>query len=103
MGHPAHAHARDVSLTLVSRAPLADIESYRKRMGWTLPWYSSANNDFNADFGRTTAKGEMFGLSVFLREGDDIYRTYFTEHRGNKDVGTVWTFLDRAPYGRQEE
>jgi predicted dithiol-disulfide oxidoreductase (DUF899 family) len=72
-------------------------------MGWTLPWYSSANNDFNVDLGRTTAKGEMFGLSVFLRDGDDVYRTYFTTNRGIEDVGSVWTFLDRAPYGRQEQ
>ena len=72
-------------------------------MGWTLPWYSSAENDFNMDFGRTTAKGEMFGLSVFLRNGNDVYRTYFTEHRGIEAIGNVWSFLDRAPYGRQEE
>jgi predicted dithiol-disulfide oxidoreductase (DUF899 family) len=101
--HPAHLHARDVTLALVSRAPLANIESYRKRMGWTLPWYSSAHNDFNVDFERTTSKGEMFGLSVFLRNGDDVYRTYFTEHRGVEALGSVWSFLDITPYGRQEE
>jgi len=101
-GHPAHLHLRNTSLALVSRAPLANIESYRKRMGWTFPWYSSADNDFNVDFGRTTSKGEMFGLSVFLRDGNDIYRTYFTEHRGVEELGSVWSFLDRTPYGRQE-
>ncbi len=64
MGHPAHLHVRDVSLALVSRAPLANIESYRKRMGWTLPWYSSADNDFNIDFGQTTPKGETLNNVV---------------------------------------
>ena len=103
MGHSAHLHVRDVSLALVSRAPLANIESYRKRMGWTLPWYSSAGNDFNIDFGRTTPKGETFGLSVFSRDGDDVYRTYFTEQRGVEALGNVWSLLDLTPYGRQEE
>jgi predicted dithiol-disulfide oxidoreductase (DUF899 family) len=82
IGHRSHLHARNVTFALVSRAPLANIEKYRKRMGWTLPWYSSADDDFNVDFGRTTAKSENFGLSVFLRDGEDVYRTYFTEGRG---------------------
>src|SRR5947199_9422125 len=84
-------------------APLAISEAYRKRMGWTLPWYSSADNDFNVDFGRTTPEGEPFGLSVFLRDGDDVYRSYFTEGRLVEPLGSVWTFLDLTPYGRQEE
>src|SRR5918998_174853 len=50
IGHLAHLHARDTSLVLVSRAPLAEIEAFRKRMGWTVPWYSSAANSFDADF-----------------------------------------------------
>lgn len=103
IGHPAHIHARNVTFVLVSRAPLDKIEAYRRRMGWTLPWYSSADNDFNVDFGRTTSKGERFGLSVFLRDGDAVYRTYFTEGRGVEALGSVWTFLDLVPYGRQEK
>src|SRR5205085_5388194 len=47
MGHPAHLHARDTSLALVSRAPLSKIEPFKKRMGWTVPWYSSFGSDFN--------------------------------------------------------
>src|ERR1041384_7666397 len=51
IGHLAHLHARDTSFALVSRAPIAKIEGYRKRMGWTIPWYSSFETDFSVDFG----------------------------------------------------
>ena len=51
IGHLAHLHARDTSFALVSRAPLAKITAYRKRMGWTIPWYSASESDFNVDFG----------------------------------------------------
>jgi predicted dithiol-disulfide oxidoreductase (DUF899 family) len=99
----AHLHARDTSLVLVSRAPLAQIESYRQRMGWTVPWYSSSGSDFNVDFDVTRDDGETFGLSVFLRDGDSIFRTYFTAGRGVEALGSVWTFLDLTPLGRQED
>jgi predicted dithiol-disulfide oxidoreductase (DUF899 family) len=69
LGHDAHRRAHDVSLVLISRAPLPRIEAYRRRMGWTIPWLSSAGNDFNSDFGLTTGNGESFGLSVFVRDG----------------------------------
>src|ERR671914_2699011 len=62
IGHLSHLHARDTSFALVSRAPLANIQVYKERMGWTIPWYSSAGSDFNADFGVTTGNGETFGL-----------------------------------------
>jgi predicted dithiol-disulfide oxidoreductase (DUF899 family) len=111
IGHLAHLHARDTSFALVSRAPIAKIESYRKRMGWTIPWYSSFESDFNVDFGvgpetpqgAVYQDGESFGLSVFIRDGDDIFRTYFTTHRGVESLGSVWTFLDLTPLGRQEQ
>jgi predicted dithiol-disulfide oxidoreductase (DUF899 family) len=102
-GHPAHLHARNTSLALVSRAPLKNIQRYEKRMGWTFPWYSSAESDFNVDFGLTTGAGETFGLSVFLRDGDRVYRSYFTTTRGVESLGPVWAFLDVTPFGRQEE
>ncbi|MCA8863983.1 MULTISPECIES: DUF899 domain-containing protein [unclassified Halomonas] len=102
MTHPAHLHARDTSLVMVSRAPLEKIQQYKTRMGWTIPWYSSFESDFNYDFGVTTAEGERHGASVFLREGDDIYRTYFTGARGVEYLGSFWTYLDLTPYGRQE-
>jgi predicted dithiol-disulfide oxidoreductase (DUF899 family) len=102
-GHPAHLHARDTSRAVISLAPLEKIEAYRKRMGWTFPWLSSEGTDFNKDFGLSTPQGETFGLSVFLRDGDDVYRTYFTNGRGVESLGPVWSFLDVTPLGRQEE
>jgi predicted dithiol-disulfide oxidoreductase (DUF899 family) len=98
-----HLRARDTSFSLVSRAPLANIEAYKKRMQWTAPWVSSAGNTFNVDFGMTTDEGEHHGLSVFLRDGDEIFRTYFTSARGVEALGSSWTFLDLTPFGRQEE
>jgi predicted dithiol-disulfide oxidoreductase (DUF899 family) len=102
VGHLAHFHARDTTFVLVSRAPMANIEPFKERMGWKMPWYSSAGSDFNVDFGVTTDRGETFGLSVFLRDGDDVYRTYFTNRRGIEALGSVWSFLDLTPLGRQE-
>ena len=111
IGHLAHLHARDTSFALVSRAPLAKLEAYRKRMGWTVPWYSSAESHFNVDFGvgpeapqpDVYQDGESFGLSAFLRDGDSVFRTYFTKYRGVEALGSVWSFLDLTPLGRQEE
>ncbi len=104
MGHPAHLHARDTSLVLVSRAPLSKILPFKERMGWTLPWVSSFGSDFNADFGVTDEAGdESFGLSVFLRNGDDIFQTYFTDGRGVEQLGSAFSFLDLTPLGRQED
>jgi predicted dithiol-disulfide oxidoreductase (DUF899 family) len=102
IGHLAHLHARETSFALVSRAPLANIQRYQKRMGWTVPWFSSSGSDFNVDFGVTTDEGETFGLSVFLRNGDNVFRTYFTSGRGVEALGSTWTFLDLTPFGRQE-
>jgi predicted dithiol-disulfide oxidoreductase (DUF899 family) len=103
VGHLAHLRSRDTSFCLVSRAPIANIERYRKRMGWSVPWVSSVESDFNMDFGVTTEEGETFGLSIFLQDGDSIYRTYFTAGRGVEALGSVWTFLDLTPLGRQED
>jgi predicted dithiol-disulfide oxidoreductase (DUF899 family) len=103
IGHLSHLHARDTSFALVSRAPLANILTYKRRMDWTVPWFSSAGSDFNVDFGVTTDDGETFGLSVFLRDGDEIFRTYFTTARGVEALGSTWTFLDLTPLGRQED
>ena len=109
--HLAHLHARDTSFVAVSRAPFARLAAYEERMGWTTPWFSSFETDFNVDFGVSPETpqpdvyqdGETFGLSAFLRDGEDIYRTYFTSGRGVEALGTVWSFLDVTPLGRQEE
>ncbi len=103
IGHLAHLHARNTSFALVSRAPLANIQRYKKRMGWSVPWFSSSDNDFNVDFGLTTDAGETFGLSVFLRDRKRVFRTYFTAGRGVEALGSTWTFLDLTPFGRQED
>ena len=102
MGHPAHLHARDTSLVLVSRAPVEKLQAFKERMGWTVPWCSSFGSEFNFDFGVSTGEGETFGLSVFLRDGGDVYRTYFTAGRGVEHLGSNWTYLDLTPLGRQE-
>ena len=110
VGHLAHLHARDTSFAIVSRAPFAKIAPYKQRMGWTIPWYSSFDSDFNVDFGVSPPEpqpdvyqdGESFGLSVFIRDDDSIFRTYFTTSRGVEALGSVWTLLDLTPLGRQE-
>ena len=106
MSHPAHLHARGVSLVLASRAPLDTLLAYRDRMGWDLPWYSTLGTTFNEDMGATVNGEENHGVSVFVRDGDGpdaaVYRTYFTEDRGVEHLGSHWTYLDLVPYGRQE-
>jgi len=103
IGNLSHLRARDTNLVLVSLAPLQNIQLYKKRMGWTIPWFSSSESDFNKDFGVTTDKGEESGTSVFLRDGDNVFRTYFTTARGDEALGSFWTFLDLTPFGRQED
>lgn len=98
----AHINARDVSFALVSRARFGKLETYRRRMGWNLPWYSSFDSTFNQDFGATVGDSEHHLLSVFLRDGDDVYLTYQTGDRGTESLGTAFSFLDLVPYGRQE-
>ncbi len=102
IGHLSHLHARDISLVLVSRAPHSKLKAYQQRMGWTVPWYSSFNSDFNIDFGVTVGEEEKSGLSVFLRDARSVYRTYYTSGPGDEMLGTVWSYLDLTPLGRQE-
>jgi len=106
IGHLAHLRARGTSFTLVSRAPLPKLEAFRQRMGWDVPWYSSFESDFNVDFGVSPEQpqpGESFGLSVFLRDGDRVYRSYFTDRRGVEPLSSNWALLDLTPLGRQED
>lgn len=106
-----HLHARDTSFAAVSRAPLEKLEAFKRRMGWEVPWYSWAGADFGVDFGTSPPEpqpdrhqdGEMFGISVFIRDGSEIYRTYFADRRALEAIGPVWSLLDLTPLGRQED
>jgi predicted dithiol-disulfide oxidoreductase (DUF899 family) len=89
----------DVSWATVSNMPLAQIEAYQARMGWTMPFVSSRGTTFADDCGA----GGGFMLSVFLRDGQDVYRTYNTTARGVDRLLFVNNILDLTPYGRQED
>ena len=89
----------DVSWATVSNMPLAQIEGYKAKKGWTMPFVSSHGTPFSADCGADRG----FMLSVFLREGDEVYRTYSTTARGVDRVMFVTNMLDLTPYGRQED
>jgi predicted dithiol-disulfide oxidoreductase (DUF899 family) len=95
----AHLNARDVTFAIVSRAPQAQIEQLKRRMGWEMPWYTVIGEEFQ----RTLGTSEYFALNVFLRDGDRAFLTYTTTGRGVEALGSVWTFLDLTPLGRQEE
>jgi predicted dithiol-disulfide oxidoreductase (DUF899 family) len=117
----AHLRSRDTAFALVSRAPLAKLEAYRAKKGWTVPWYSSFGGDFNYDFhvsfdpavapveynyrsdGLDNEPGEMAGNSCFLRDGDSVYHTYSTYARGTDQLGNSYTLLDLTALGRQED
>ncbi|MEO6528390.1 MAG: DUF899 domain-containing protein [Gemmatimonadaceae bacterium] len=126
LGDVAHLHAANTSLAFVSRAPIEKLEAYRKRMGWSIPLYSSFGTDFNYDFQATvdrsrgavqynyrdvTALGGMWaefvgdlpGESVFFRDGDEVFHSYSAYARGTEAVSNVFAFLDLTPLGRQEE
>jgi predicted dithiol-disulfide oxidoreductase (DUF899 family) len=86
-----------VSWATVSNMPLAQIQEYKARMGWTMPFVSSHGTAFAADCG-----ADYFMLSVFLRDGEKIYRTYSTTARGVDRLLFANNILDLMPYGRQE-
>jgi predicted dithiol-disulfide oxidoreductase (DUF899 family) len=98
VAHLAHLNARDTTLVFVSRAPQADIDRYKARMGWDMPWYT-LTDDFDADFG----VGEWHGTNAFVRDGDKVFRTYFIDSRGDEVMGSTWSYLDITAFGRQEE
>ncbi len=125
-GNLVHLHERDTTMAVVSRAPLAKIEPFKARMGWTFPWYSSYGSSFNYDFhvtldeaiapieynyrskdeleraGFPAMTGELHGTSVFLRSGDRVFHTYSTYGRGTEQVGGTHYYLDMTALGRQE-
>jgi predicted dithiol-disulfide oxidoreductase (DUF899 family) len=125
-----HIHARDTSFAAVSRAPLAKIESYKQRRGWTFPWISSNGSRFNYDYHVTIdaseapvefnfrdadelrahgfdwmmeGSSEQPGYSVFLHADDRIFHTYSMYARGAEWLGGGYAFLDITPLGRQED
>jgi predicted dithiol-disulfide oxidoreductase (DUF899 family) len=102
IGPLSHLHARDTSFVLVSRAPLSSLIAFRDRMGWSLPWVSSGGSTFNEDFGVTVDGQEIQGISVFLRDGEDVFHTWTTYGRGEEPFMVVFDLLDLTPYGRQE-
>jgi predicted dithiol-disulfide oxidoreductase (DUF899 family) len=102
VGHLAHLHARDTTFVAVAAAPYARLAELRRHKGWTVPFYSSAGSSFNADMGVAVDGDEDFGLSVFLKDDDHVYRSYFTTGRGVEPAG-FRHLLDLTPYGRQEE
>jgi predicted dithiol-disulfide oxidoreductase (DUF899 family) len=127
-GAVIHLAARDTAFAAISRAPLPKIESFKKRMGWTFPWLSSLGTDFNYDFHVTldaaagsgeynyanaaalqragklwTTQGELPGLSVFLRDGENVFHTYSAYARGLDLLLNTYNYLDLTPLGRQED
>jgi predicted dithiol-disulfide oxidoreductase (DUF899 family) len=98
VAHLAHLNSRGTTLAYVSRAPQADIERLKARMGWEIPWYT-ITDDFDADFG----VDEWHGTNAFYRGDDDrIFRTYFVDKRGDESLGSAWAYLDITALGRQE-
>ena len=98
VGPLQHLHARDTSMALVSRASQEEIGAYRERMGWEIPWYTDT-----LEFQEAYDTTEYFAFDVFLRDGDRAFQTYRTRSRGVEAIGPVWSFLDRTPFGRQED
>jgi predicted dithiol-disulfide oxidoreductase (DUF899 family) len=98
VAHLAHLNARDTTLAFVSRAPQAEIQGLKQRMGWDIPWYT-VTDDFDADFG----VDEWHGTNAFIRDGDAVFRTYFVDSRGDEAMGSTWSYLDITALGRQEE
>lgn len=118
-----HVKHRDTTLMAISQAPLERIEAFRKRMGWTFSWASSASTDFNFDFQASARPEEleakqvlynyevmepfsdqMHGCSAFYRDDDDaIYHTYSTYARGVDMLNVAYQFLDLTALGRDED
>ena len=99
VAHLAHLNSRDTTFANISRAPQAEIERWKERMGWETPWYT-ITDDFDADFD----VDEWHGTNAFYRDDDGrIFRTYFIDKRGDEALGTAWAYLDITALGRQEK
>src|ERR1700734_2974731 len=93
----AHLNTRDITFAYASHAPQPDIVRLKARMGWTMPWYTMLD-DFDKDLG----VDEWHGTNAFIREGDQVFRTYFLNNRGDEALGSTWSYLDLSALGRQE-
>jgi predicted dithiol-disulfide oxidoreductase (DUF899 family) len=128
-----HLRAKDVTMLLVSRAPLEKLQAYKERMGWGIDWVSTAGSDFNRDLGFTNTEEELRpflegeippvveqmaeasgtdvagyvseapGLSAYALSDGVVYRTYVTTARGLEPIMGYYFLLDRTPVGRGEE
>ena len=128
LGDLSMLNKRNTNFVLISRAPLPKLLAYKREKGWTCPWYSSFGSDFNYDYhatldkskapieynymdeaaliarrGEGNVEGEDHGISVFFRDGDDLYHTYSVYARGMENMTDSYTLLDITPYGRQED
>ncbi|MEN3311568.1 MAG: hypothetical protein V7645_897 [Actinomycetota bacterium] len=125
-GTAVHLPPRGVTFVAVSSAPLENLLAYRQRMGWSFPWVSQGDSDFNLDFavftdeGRITGTGfnfgtrkhadeidlrrdELHGLSAFTLEDEVVYHTYSCYDRGTDALNATWQLLDRTPKGRVDD
>lgn len=91
----------DARFVVVTQGPIDEALAYKRRVGNTMTWYSTANSTFGADVGAPPAGG--FAVNVFLRDGDTVYRTWHTNGRGTEQLGHSFALIDLLPYGRQEE
>jgi predicted dithiol-disulfide oxidoreductase (DUF899 family) len=98
VAHVAHLNARDTTLAFASRAPQADIKRLKERMDWKMPWYTITDG-FDIDFG----VNDWHGTNAFIRDGDQVFRTYFINSRGDEQMGGTWNYLDITALGRQEK
>jgi predicted dithiol-disulfide oxidoreductase (DUF899 family) len=123
----SHLHSRNTSYAAISRAPIEKIEAFKKRMGWTFPWYSSYGSDFNYDFHVSlddavvpveynytdkktleekgmlwATRGEQPGMSAFLKEGEEVFHTYSAYARGIEKFLGTYLMLDMTHLGRQD-
>ena len=107
-GIPIHLNHRDATLSAVSRTPLAKINAYKKRMGWSFPWVSSYGSDFAFDYDAEVGRDDQVSftpaISVFYKdEKGEVFHTYSCHKRGIEMVNGAYHFLDLVPKGRDED
>lgn len=101
IGNLGHLHARDTTLVYVSRGSQQDIARIQARMGWNIPWYTIIPESGTA-FDTAFDVEQWHGTNAFIRQGDDVFRTYFINDRGDEAFVNTWNFLDMTALGRQE-